>query len=249
MTSTSVYSMDSIPGGGSVLVEHVSTKLSRNPGTNRPAVTISYAQSIDGSISARAGRPLAISGDASRIMTHALRSIHDSILVGIGTVLSDDPALDVRLVSGKNPQPIVLDSRLRFPFYSRMLANGVKPWIAAAREADGSRRQMLEKAGVRVFLLPSCPGGGVDLDTFMKRMGDMGVRSILVEGGAQVITSFLATRFVDQFVITIAPLFLGGYRALDRPLDQIAPRLPRLKNVSCQKLGADVVIRGEPDWD
>jgi 3,4-dihydroxy 2-butanone 4-phosphate synthase/GTP cyclohydrolase II len=248
MTNSSVYSLDSIPGGGAAIVEHVSAKLSRHAERNRPAVTISYAQSIDGSISARTGRPLAISGDVSRVMTHALRAVHESILVGIGTVLSDDPALDVRLVQGNNPQPIILDSRLRFPFYSRMLTNGRRPWIAAAREADGGRREALEKAGARVFQLPPCPGGGVDLDTLLKRLADIGIRSILVEGGAQVITSFLAARFVDQVVITIAPLFLGGYRALDRSVD-IAPRMPRLRNVSYQRLGADIVLRGEPDWD
>jgi riboflavin-specific deaminase-like protein len=81
----------------------------------RPFVTLSYAQSLDGSIADRPGRPLALSGEASMALTHSLRASHEAILVGIGTVLADNPSLNVRLVAGKNPQPIVVDSRLRFP--------------------------------------------------------------------------------------------------------------------------------------
>src|SRR5262249_3832268 len=83
--------------------------------TGRPFVTLSYAQSVDGSIAARPGQPLALSGAQSMTLTHQLRVAHDAILVGIGTVLADNPRLTVRLVEGKNPQPIVADSHLRFP--------------------------------------------------------------------------------------------------------------------------------------
>ena len=81
----------------------------------RPFVTLSYAQSLDGSIATAAGQPLRISSPQSMIMTHALRAAHDAILVGINTVLADDPSLTVRLDEGNNPQPIVLDSQLRMP--------------------------------------------------------------------------------------------------------------------------------------
>ena len=81
----------------------------------RPFVTLSYAQSLDGCIAAKRGQPLALSGPQSLTLTHQLRSAHDAIMVGIGTLLADNPRLTVRLVEGRDPQPVVLDSRLRFP--------------------------------------------------------------------------------------------------------------------------------------
>ena len=86
---------------------------------DRPRVTLTYAQSLDGSITARSGAPLSLSGAESLHYTHQLRAAHDAILVGIGTVLSDDPRLDVRLVTGPSPRPIVLDSELRCPVTAR----------------------------------------------------------------------------------------------------------------------------------
>jgi 3,4-dihydroxy 2-butanone 4-phosphate synthase/GTP cyclohydrolase II len=115
--------------------------------TGRPFVTLSYAQSLDGSIAARPGRPLALSGSKSMALTHGLRATHEGILVGIGTLLADDPRLNVRLVEGKDPQPIVVDSRLRFPPYANLLRNGRIPWIATSAEADPERQAALEKIG------------------------------------------------------------------------------------------------------
>src|SRR4029450_6900487 len=118
--------------------------------TGRPFVTLSYAQSVDGSIAARPGQPLALSGTRSMTLTHQLRAAHDAILVGIGTVLADNPRLTVRLVEGKNPQPIVADSRLRFPLSANLLcAHPLAPWIAAGEPADASRQRVLEAAGAR----------------------------------------------------------------------------------------------------
>ena len=88
--------------------------------TGRPFVTLSYAQSLDGSIADRPGRPLALSGPQAMALTHGLRAAHEAILVGIGTVLADNPRLNVRLVDGPDPQPMVVDSRLRFPPYANL---------------------------------------------------------------------------------------------------------------------------------
>src|SRR5205823_12555295 len=109
--------------------------------SSRPFVTLSYAQSVDGSIAARPGQPLALSGALSMTLTHQLRAAHDAILVGIGTVLADNPRLSVRLVEGKDPQPIVADSRLRLPLSANLLyQHPLSPWIASGDQADVGRQ-------------------------------------------------------------------------------------------------------------
>ena len=105
----------------------------------RSWVTLSYAQSLDGSIAARRGSPLVLSGSATLEITHHLRSRHAAILVGIGTLLADDPQLTVRLVPGEDPQPVVLDSQLRFPLDARLLQTTKSPWIMASRNAPADR--------------------------------------------------------------------------------------------------------------
>jgi len=215
----------------------------------RPFVTLSYAQSLDGSIAARPGRPLALSGSQSMALTHGLRAAHDAILVGIGTLLADNPRLNVRLVEGKDPQPIVVDSRLRFPPYASLLRNGRVPWIATSADADGERQTALEEIGARVLRLPPTANGWVDLTALLQHLGEMGVNSLMVEGGAQIITSFLAARLVDQVVLTIAPMLVGGLRVMDYLGQAQVNCFPRLRRVSYQHLGEDLVLRGEPHWE
>lgn len=186
----------------------------QDPRLGRPFVTLSYAQSLDGSIAARSGRPLALSGPESMTLTHSQRACHDAILVGIGTVLADNPRLTVRLVAGRDPQTVIMDSRLRFPPYAELLRHGRSPWIATAQEADSQRLEALETAGARVFRLPSADGW-VDLVSLLKLLSDLGIHSLMVEGGARVITSFLVSRLVDQMVLTIAPWLVGGLRVVD----------------------------------
>jgi GTP cyclohydrolase II len=213
----------------------------------RPFVTLSYAQSLDGSIAAHPGHPLALSGPQSMIFTHSLRALHDAILVGIGTVLADNPRLSVRLVDGKSPQPVIVDSRLRFPPYAELLRPGRAPWIATSHEADPQRQEALEAAGARVLRLPG-QNGWVDLTSLLDHLGQQGVNLLMVEGGAQIISSFLASRLVDQVVLTIAPLLVGGLRVVDHQGPFPLQRFPRLRHLSYQQLGDDLVLRGEPDW-
>jgi 3,4-dihydroxy 2-butanone 4-phosphate synthase/GTP cyclohydrolase II len=215
----------------------------------RPLVTLTYAQSLDGSIAARPGRPLALSGPQSQAFTHSLRAAHDAILVGIGTVLADNPRLSVRLVPGANPQPVVLDSRLRFPLYAHLLRqNGQPPWIATSQQADPERREVLTKAGARILPLPTGPEGWIDLAALLTRLGDLGIKTLMVEGGAQIITSFLAARLVDQIVITIAPLLVGGLRVVDLFSLPHPFAYPRLCRLTSEHLGDDLVLRGDPEW-
>ncbi len=217
--------------------------------TGRPFVTLTYAQSLDGAIAARPGHPLALSCRESQTMTHGLRARHDAILVGIGTVLADDPSLTVRLVEGQNPQPVILDSRLRFPPYAKLLHHATHaPWIITSTEASRERQMSLETLGARIHRLPTGANGGIDLEALLTLLGEQGLTSLMVEGGAQVITSFLSYRLVNQLIVTIAPVLVGGVRVLDVHHLPRPNGLPRLKDVQYERIGVDLVVRGEPDW-
>ncbi len=232
------FKLQEIPGASAAcLQEH-----------GRPLVTLTYAQSLDGSIAGRPGHPLAISCSQSQTFTHSLRATHDAILVGIGTVLADNPRLNVRLVPGANPQPVLLDSRLRFPHYANLLKDGTHPWIATTATAEASRQEELEGQGARVFRLPMAAGGGIDLPALLAKLAEMGISSLMVEGGAQVITSFISSNLVDQVIVTVAPVLVGGLRVLDSSLQLPFKTFPRLTQVSFHQVGEDLVLWGNPDW-
>lgn len=220
----------------------------RPPRDGRPYVTLSYAQSLDGSIAARRGEQTIISGPEAGRLTHRLRAHHDAILVGIGTVIADDPQLTVRLVRGPSPQPVVVDSRLRFPAGAKLLRGERRPWIATTEAADPARQAALEAAGARVVRLPGGPGGLVSLPALLDYLHGRHIRSLMVEGGATVISNVLAAHLADRLVLTIAPLLLGGLNAvgdLGRLNGQMMPRLARPRY---QVLGRDVVLVGELAW-
>ena len=210
-----------------------------------PFVTLSYAQSVDGSIATHPSRPFALSSQESFEMTHLLRSRHDALLVGINTVLVDDPRLTVRHCAGDNPQPVVLDSRLRFPGDARLLAHPDKQpllFTTAAARADEVAR--IEARGVSVQVLPKDALGRVDLIAAVRCLADLGVKRLMVEGGASVINSFLHSRLVDYCVITVVPKLIGGVKAVDKlcPSDD----LPPITIAGCryQPLGGDLIIHG-----
>jgi 3,4-dihydroxy 2-butanone 4-phosphate synthase/GTP cyclohydrolase II len=215
---------------------------------SRPFVTLSYAQSIDGSIAYRPGRPLALSCRDSLTLTHQLRSIHDGILVGIGTILADDPYLTVRHINEKSPQPIIVDGRLRFPLDAHALKHhNHAPWIATGEKPDLGREQALINSGAKVIRTPISPDGLIDLTVLLKRLLDMNIKSLMVEGGAEIITSFLKHRLVDQLVLTISPFFIGGMHSIwPMQLDRLNP--PVLENMSWEMCGSDIVVRADIAW-
>ena len=196
----------------------------------------------------RAGHPLAISCTESQTFTHSLRAAHDAILVGIGTVLADNPRLNVRLVPGKNPQPVLLDSRLRFPSYANLLKDGNRPWVMTTPSAEQSRQQDLEDQGAKVFRLREGSCGGIDLTALLSQLGEMGITTLMVEGGAQVITSFISSQLVDQVIVTVAPVLVGGLRVLDSSLQLPFGNFPRLSRVTFHQVGKDLVLWGNPVW-
>jgi 3,4-dihydroxy 2-butanone 4-phosphate synthase/GTP cyclohydrolase II len=214
--------------------------------STRPWVTLSYAQSLDGSIAGPQGAPLRLSGDQSMRLTHALRASHDAILVGVGTVLADDPSLTVRLVQGPNPQPVVLDSHLRTPPDARLLDHPHTLWIATV-DAAPLRAQPLQDRGALVLTLPASNDGRVALGSLLSELRQRGVRSLMVEGGAQVLRGFLAADAVDQVVVNIAPRFVGGTPAVAGAALQDGAPLPYLNDATYTRLGNDLIVWATPE--
>ncbi len=174
-----------------------------------PWVTIKYAQTLDGRIATRSGESQWISGTESLVYAHELRAAHDAILVGVGTVLRDNPRLTVRLVQGRSPLRVVADSLLRTPLDAAVLAVPEYTLFGATPSADPARRALLEARGARVLVLPAEENGRVDLQALLAALAAQGVRSVLVEGGAEMITSLLRRRLAHRLVVCLAPKVLG----------------------------------------
>jgi riboflavin-specific deaminase-like protein len=207
----------------------------------RPFITLSYAQSWGGSITTVRGQPVALSGADSTRLTHQLRSLHDGILVGIETVLSDDPQLTVRHWDGRNPQPIVLDSNLRMPADARLCRHPDKQcWIITTNPSAN-----LKIPGAETISLDDEGQKHVPLDTALELIFQRGIRSVMVEGGAKIISAFLRARLVDAVVLTVAPLLLGGYKAVNNLGTTTLEELPCIDPLHTQRLGNDLIVWGD----
>lgn len=211
---------------------------------DRPFVTLSYAQSWDGSITTRRGQPLVLSGTDSNRLTHQVRSLHDGILVGIETVLTDDPQLTVREWEGKNPQPVVLDTLLRMPLTARLCRHPDKQcWILTT-----SCNPDIKYTGAEIITLKDTGTEGVPLDSALKQLSQRGIKSLMVEGGATVISAFLKARLVDAIVLTIAPVLLGGYKAISDLGTTVQDELPCITPLFTQRLGNDLIVWGDINY-
>ena len=214
----------------------------------RPSITVSYAQSLDGSIASPTSRPLALSSPESLDMTHKLRAAHDAILVGIGTVLADNPRLTAREVEGESPQPVILDTHLRLPEGSSVLKHPKPVMVATGPTANSQRVAELERLGGRILSGPTGAGGFVQLPSLVERLRQLGIRSLMVEGGTKVISSFLREGLVDSAVITITPAFVGGKHAVDALGLERMEDFPRLSQAEWFAFGPDMVVCGDIEW-
>lgn len=214
-------------------------------GGARPFVTLSYAQSVDGCIAARRGQSLRLSGEESRRLTHQLRACHDAILIGVNTALIDDPQLTVRLIEGPDPLPVVVDTKLRIDPAARLFANRRPPVIIAGWSASERKAERLRSLGASVHRVIETDSRLVDLGAALRKLSTLGIRSVMIEGGARVITNVLRHGLADQLVLTIAPQFVRGLRAARRRRDGQADELSGLANVDCGVYGSDMVIRAD----
>ncbi len=214
---------------------------------DRPRVVLSYAQSADGRIATAEGSSQWISGLESLEFSHRLRRDNEVIIVGIGTVLKDDPLLTCRLEEeSRSPVRVVFDSRLRIPLDSKIVHSAKEHrsivFAAGPAPAENDRAAALIHAGVEVEWIPPAADGRVDPEAALLRLGELGFRSVYLEGGAALITSFFGRNLVDRLYLVTAPMIIGrGIEAVGdlgiRDLD----RAPRGSTVSLNRAGQDVI--------
>jgi diaminohydroxyphosphoribosylaminopyrimidine deaminase/5-amino-6-(5-phosphoribosylamino)uracil reductase len=208
----------------------------------RPAVTLKWAMSLDGRIATSRGESRWISSPQGRRWALALREEHDALLVGSGTVLADDPRLDRRLGLAPGPNVrVVLDRRLRTPATARLFTvEG--PVLIYAQPTDGERRRVLEERGATVVGMPALEPAPVLADLY-----ERGVRSVLVEGGGEVLASFAASGCWDRVLVDCAPLLLGGKGAPGPLGGEGFPTLAaaaRLEHLEARRRGSDLILTG-----
>jgi len=229
-------------------------------GRRRPFVTLTFATSLDSSLSLAPGTRTRLSGPESKAMTHYLRSKHDAICIGVGTAVADDPALNCRIIAGNQPRPIVIDPHARWELkeQSKVLqvareGRGKGPIVVTGVSAPSSTYlKLVEDVGGKFITVPVDENGRLQWSDILAVLFEEGIRSIMIEGGACVINSLLDPAhqsLIDSVIVTIAPTWLGQGGVVVSPPrvhDQGGVAVPaaRLSDVAWHPLGEDVVLCG-----
>jgi diaminohydroxyphosphoribosylaminopyrimidine deaminase/5-amino-6-(5-phosphoribosylamino)uracil reductase len=213
--------------------------------TGLPFVTIKYAQTLDGRIATATGESQWISSETSLKYTHQLRASHDAILVGAGTVIKDNPELTVRLVRGRNPLRVIVDSELKIPKQAKVFQNisGARTLIATIKTSADLKFQSIADSDVEIITIKADRKGNVDLIKLFKILAARNISSILIEGGAQIITSTLKNNLANRLITIIAPKILGS--GIEAVGDLNIRKLSLAKKLSIQKVsrcGDDIII-------
>lgn len=221
--------------------------------TGLPYLTIKMAQSLDGKIATKTGDSKWISSDASRRFVHVLRGKVDGVMVGVGTVLRDDPLLLSKTSRMRQPARIIVDSALRTPPAAKVLSgiSAKRPvFIATTRSVDPRRAAIarrLEAKGARILYCASVRGR-VALRPLLGALGELGMMHILAEGGGEIVASLLENGLADELVFFVAPKIVGGRQAVTSVegsgVSTVADALA-LKNVTTARFGDDILIRAE----
>lgn len=221
--------------------------------TRQPFVILKCAATLDGRIATRTGDSRWVSGEKSRDFVHSLRHGVDGILVGSGTIRADDPSLTTRLEGrkGLDPTRIILDTRLSIPENARILnLDSESETILVTGEAVSEKKKAAFKdRSVRVLETP-LKNGRIDLDLLMTRLGDIGITSLLIEGGSRVISSALHSRIVDKVCFFYAPKILGGDDGIpicSGPGPDFMRQCIPIRNTEVHRFGEDVMIQGYID--
>lgn len=212
----------------------------------RPFVTLKMAQSLDGKIATAAGESRWITGSEARRYVHGLRALHDAVLVGTKTALLDDPSLTVRAGKRLSSRPwrVVLDREGKLPSRARLFGQGPLTLRAISREFLKGIHS--DTGGVLLGCKSSAKG--IDLHDLLRRLGDCGVTSLLVEGGGDTAWSFLREGLADRMLVFIAPKIIGGRNAktsVEGEGVRVLNKAYRLKNMRFLSVGEDVLIEGD----
>ena len=211
--------------------------------TGLPYVTLKFAQTLDGRIATVTGDARWVSSPPSRRFAHRLRATHDAILVGAGTIRTDDPELTCRLVRGRDPLRIVLDSRLRLPPDAKVFTDGKPTLVVSTGRATADRRYPLEEKGIEILEIAEDAQGRIDLGQLLIDLGKRNITSLLVEGGASAAASFLKGNLVDRLLVVLAPKIVGegiaaiGPLGIQRMSDAIGFSFQRIT-----RLGEDILL-------
>lgn len=218
--------------------------------TQRPFVILKCASTLDGQIATRTGDARWVSGVESRHHVHLLRHSVDAIMVGIGTVLADNPSLTTRLKDGRGRDPvrIILDSHLSVPEDAKVLRvkSDSDTIIFSGSAASEDKKARIEEKGVRVLHSP-LKDGTIDLLPLMERLGAMGISSLLIEGGGRLIASAIASGIVDKILIFYAPKLMGGNDGVSICMGKGAASMSRcisVERMDVERFGDDVLIQG-----
>ena len=217
--------------------------------TGLPYVTAKFAASLDGKIATRTGDSRWITSEAARRHTHRLRAISDAVMVGVGTVLADDPQLTARNRQDRplrrQPLRIVVDSQGRTPTDARLFQEQ-GPVLVAGAHVPQDRKEALERAGANVMELPA-EDGSVDIKALLVLLGQREVTSVLVEGGSALLGSLFDQQLVDKVVAFIAPVIIGGTTATTAVGGEgvhTITQVLRLCDVHTTRLGTDLMVEG-----
>ena len=218
-------------------------------GAKRPFVILKLALSADDRIAAAGHQPVAITGEVAKARVHLLRAQSDAILVGIGTVLADDPMLTVRLpgLEAQSPVRVVLDRALRLPGESHLVhsARQTPLWVMTSDLAEAPAAMKLGAAGAHVIRVPVTDGPppGLDLKLVLSALAERGITRLMVEGGARVASSFLSAGLVDEVWLLRGPDAIGrdGIPALDTQPLSVITRSPRWRAHATEALGKDTL--------
>lgn len=221
-------------------IKHITTGL--------PFVTLKIAQTLDGKIATARGESKWITGEKAREEAHRLRDINDAILVGINTVLKDNPSLTTRIPRGRDPIRVVVDSTLRIPLNAKVLTqkSSAKTIVATLASAPKNKIIKLQQAGVEVITVKFA-AGRVDLRDLMRKLGKMDIMSVLIEGGAEINFSALKSGIVDKAVLFIAPMLMTGKNALCSIGGTSPVKLSqalRLRDLTLRLVGQDLMVEG-----
>jgi len=216
--------------------------------TKLPFVVLKSALTMDGKSATANGDSRWITSDRSRREVHRLRGVVDAIMVGVGTVLTDDPQLTCRVPGGKDPLRVVVDSTLRIPRHAALLSvKSEAGTLIATCSRDAARLEAVGSRGARIL---SCreSGGQVDLADLLRRLGEIGVQSILLEGGSHLAGAALRAGLIDKCMIFLAPKLVGGAGIGLFAGDGVAIMgdAIRLEGMTVRRVGVDLVIEGTP---